>query len=393
MEMSRIILSFLILGFVAAIPVPPEAIMRTDEIIVTNGYPVETHEVQTDDGYILTMFRIPHGKSSSHVPQNRKLFFIQHGLIGSSSNFVTGRPDIKCLAFLLADKGYDVWLGNTRGNRYSAKHAFLEISEKDYWNFTFDDMAAYDIPAMLNYALKTANQKHLYYAGHSQGTLLGFAAFSENKDLRQRVKGMFAMAPIAQLKNIDYKVRMISRAFYGMQYFVDKMSLTKLYPTLDLMKTISNVVCPISSYLCRSITQLSVKYTRIDQGRTPSPLYLSNLPEGTSIKNIYHYCQLIASGLFQKYDYGYIGNLVSYHTINPPLFNLKNIDLPVTLFSGSEDNLSAEKDVDWLEEQLPRVVHRYVVKGYNHVDFYWSVTAKQKIYDRILDIVENEIEK
>jgi len=38
-------------------------------------------------------------------------------------------------AFVLSDAGYDVWLGNARGNVYSKRHAWLSTRDRMFWNF------------------------------------------------------------------------------------------------------------------------------------------------------------------------------------------------------------------------------------------------------------------
>lgn len=45
------------------------------------GYEAETHEVTTEDGYILTVFRCNSKKSTSN---RRKVVVIQHGLLDSN---------------------------------------------------------------------------------------------------------------------------------------------------------------------------------------------------------------------------------------------------------------------------------------------------------------------
>lgn len=129
------------------------------------GYNAEAYNVQTEDGYILTIHRV-YRKS----PMKTKFpVFLQHGLFATSGDFiVTGRK--KALAFYLADNDYDVWLGNIRGNKFSTKHKRLSTDSGKFWNFSFHQFGFYDLPAMINYMLKTTGKPRCFFVGHSQGT-------------------------------------------------------------------------------------------------------------------------------------------------------------------------------------------------------------------------------
>ena len=63
-------------------------------MIAKLGYPSETHEVITEDGYILQMHRIPFGKNSPLVEGvERPAVYLQHGLLCSSADYVMGIPE------------------------------------------------------------------------------------------------------------------------------------------------------------------------------------------------------------------------------------------------------------------------------------------------------------
>lgn len=57
-----------------------------------------------------------------------------HGLTASSYSFIMNLPPTS-LAFILADAGYDVWLGNSRGTNECLKHIKYNIKQKEFWDY------------------------------------------------------------------------------------------------------------------------------------------------------------------------------------------------------------------------------------------------------------------
>lgn len=57
------------------------------------------------------------------------------------------------LAFVLHDAGYDVWLANVRGTTWGLHHGTLTTRDAVFWEFTWDDMALKDLPAMCGRSL------------------------------------------------------------------------------------------------------------------------------------------------------------------------------------------------------------------------------------------------
>jgi lysosomal acid lipase/cholesteryl ester hydrolase len=55
-------------------------------------------------------------------------------------------------AFKLSADGFDVWLANSRGNKYSRDHThYNPDTDAEFWNFSFIEMAMFDLPAMVDY--------------------------------------------------------------------------------------------------------------------------------------------------------------------------------------------------------------------------------------------------
>ncbi|XP_071952706.1 gastric triacylglycerol lipase-like isoform X2 [Antedon mediterranea] len=363
----------------------PDAKLNVSGLILRQGYQVEEYTVPTKDGFLLGLQRIPHGRRSQQV------VFLQHGLGGSAANWVENMAN-ESLGFLLADAGFDVWLGNVRGTTYSLKHRRLKQTDKEFWNWSWDAMALYDLPAMINYVLDVSHQKNLFYVGHSQGTLIAFAALSQNKDLNKKVKMFFALAPVAAMSNITSPIRYFAD-YHLVKPFMDALSMLHIYsffPDVKLSHTLTTSVCANdkSAMLCHSVYFIIAGYDCKHMNHSRFQVYSSNSPSTTSLYNLNHLSQMVLSGELSMYDYGILGNFYHYRQTKPPNYDLENIQTPVALFWGGNDMLADPTDVKKLRSKLKNIAFDSYIKQYNHLDFIWSMDAADVVYKDILTIMK-----
>ena len=167
---------------------PKEAKMNFKERCKQVGLDSENHFVTTEDGYVLQLFRIKSNEAQSTHPP----VYLQHGLQASGMWWADNKE--KSPSFVLAKNGYDVWIANSRGNIFSEKHVNLDCKkDKEYWDFSFEEMAKYDTKAVIDYILKNNEHKweiilfypsfrsnKVSYIGHSQGGAIMFVMLAED---------------------------------------------------------------------------------------------------------------------------------------------------------------------------------------------------------------------
>jgi pimeloyl-ACP methyl ester carboxylesterase len=195
-----------------------------------NTYPYEVHHITTEDQYILRAFRIQ--AKNTKITSGKKVVFLQHGLIDSADGWVINTEDYS-LGLVLANKGYDVWLGNSRGNKYSMETVNV-MKPKEYWEFSFQQMGRFDVPANIAYVLAQTGQATLSYAGHSQGTSQMFAALSykDTKDyVNSKVNVFIALAPIVYLANQDSTIlNIFAYGTVGIKELADTFHVYSIFP-------------------------------------------------------------------------------------------------------------------------------------------------------------------
>lgn len=164
-------------------PGPPHACYVKPTL---EGYPdIEERFVTTADGLKLAMWRLPQNESTAAVAVRPVL--LMHGLEASSRDWFDGL-NAQALPYMLWRAGFDVWMGNNRGN-------FLSNRDCVVWNWTVIEMADYDLPRMIEEVLNTTGAEKLSYVGHSQGTLQAFLHFSQTPETARRILHFAALSP------------------------------------------------------------------------------------------------------------------------------------------------------------------------------------------------------
>jgi hypothetical protein len=61
---------------------------------------------------------------------------------------------------------------HSRGNTFSRSHVSLSPDAAEFWAFSYDEMADYDIPASIDYVLKSTGVKRVAYVGEGLSVCL-----------------------------------------------------------------------------------------------------------------------------------------------------------------------------------------------------------------------------
>lgn len=372
----------------------PDESKQTADFAEKYGYPAESHVVSTEDGYMLTIHRIPFGRNNTNY--NRPVVLLQHGIVLTSDQWVLRGPED--LVFLLAEAGYDVWLGNSRGNFY-AKHRLYSNKDLKYWDYGLHETGFYDLAAMIDYIIAVTGKPSITYLGHSRGVAMAAILTSSRPEYNSKINLFLGVAPVIYSKYARCPIYELAgnRPTSLMRTAAFERSLKK-EKVRNLLYTTKNIRILLSS-MCRpgsfldNVCPFLFFFINGDDFRmfdkTLVPSILSHFTMGVGAKELVHLLQVSESDIFRQYDYGKRKNLQIYGYPEPPTYNLSRITVPTYLYYGPNDLFVSERDLFKFAKQLPNYKSAYRVPydKFNHLDYIWAKNANELLYPLLLETI------
>jgi len=366
-----------------------------EDVVKLKKYPIEKHIVQTEDGYLLTVFRIPGGKNEVDYNQkNKQIVYLQHGLFDSSDCWITNHEKLS-IAFILANRGFDVWLGNSRGNKYSRAHVEISPEEEKFWDYSFHEMGLKDLPASLNFIMdKTQSKRKIIYIGHSQGGAMILAGLSVNLEyFKEKLLCVIGLSPASRIDNVSSNF-FLFLANYDLDEKVLRYNIHEVFPYQPELSKIKGYFFDLNKTLCLAMLEMNSDEDSLVNCPERAKLYLTRYPCGTSVKSCKHFKQIYLSKRFQMYDFeDKSKNQEIYGQESPLAYDLKKIKgIPIVICGGMKDKMVDINDLRWLKEEIKETLFSYhEYKYFGHAaflignDIHWFNDVLKDIY-KIMDL-------
>ncbi|XP_013185244.2 lipase 3-like [Amyelois transitella] len=362
----------------------PDVHLNFTQLVTKYGYPVEQHQVITEDQYCLTLFRIPR--------PNAPVVFLMHGVLCSSDDWITIGQE-KGLAYTLYDAGYDVWLGNARGNKHSRCNLHLSPDCAEFWKFSFEEIGLYDIPAMIDYALENTGKSKLLYVGHSQGTTSFYVMTSMRPEYNDKIAFMVCLSAVVFMSHVRSPlIQLISPFENDVEALAELVGGYEVAPRDAFIDALTSTFCgspELAELFCESIIYVLSGFNYPQLNASVLPVIYSHYPAGSSIYQLVHYAQETNSGKFGRFDYGVTGNLAKYNAIVPPNYPLDKVRCPMAIFYSNNDWLTSAPDIVTFLKQLPNVIEFYHVPcaSFMHFDYIFGKDSDVLVNKEILSLL------
>ncbi|TFY82020.1 hypothetical protein EWM64_g1984 [Hericium alpestre] len=365
-----------------------------EELCRIFGYQHEEHVVLTKDGYLLGIHRFPSRRNEA-MPNpgsstGKPVVYLHHGLLMNSEVWICLTTAERSLPFVLVEQGFDVWLGNNRGNKYSKKSMYHDSNSTKFWNYSLDDFAWHDIPDSIEYILQITGAPSLSYVGFSQGTAQAFAALSIHPQLNQKVNVFIGLAPAMKPAGLAAPI------VDGLM----KASPTILFLIFGRKAILSSAVMwqsilypPIFSRIIDTSLDFLFSWKSTNISPLQKVAAYAHLYSFTSTKSIVHWFQIMRNARFLMYD-DEVYSPASHGRPSvtgylPAKFPTRNIATSIVLLYGDADSLV---DIDVMLHELPEHTEVRRLRGYEHLDILWGEEVHVDVIPMVISALKQHCE-
>ncbi|XP_065299854.2 gastric triacylglycerol lipase-like isoform X1 [Dermacentor albipictus] len=375
----------------AATEVAEQAKLPPAELMRYFGYNVEVHKVTTADGYILEVDRILPNSKDNRTEQRTPMLLV-HGLLGNAVSWVANLPS-QSPGFLLADDGFDVWLLNERGVPQSNYHVNLTTNDPKFWKWSFEEVGTFDIPATIDYILNVTGFSKVGLLTTSQGTTSSLVLLSMLPEYNDKVNIFVGYASVGNLTYFTSPVRLLipfAEEVKGVNDFITRGGFLVTNPVQQA--TLATTCDSVIREICYAPLAILFGKNPKQHNSTRVPVYVANLPVGSSSQNLLHYAQVYRAKNLVRFDYGKEENMAKYGQADPPPYPLEKIRVPFAIYQGLGDIFADPQDVDDLAERLQDVlVLKQVMPDpqFGHLDFIFGYNATDFLHRHMINLVSN----
>lgn len=316
--------------------------------------PVEVHRVETADGWQLDVRRVP---PSAGLFKQRPVVLV-HGIVTNGRNFDLDAET--SLARALSAEGFDVWIASLRGAGESEHRAD---------DFTFDDHAAFDAPAIVSYVQEKTGHATVDWVGHSMGGMVLYAYLARGGTGIGRAVTLGSPVAFAWTGRLEELVGAVGKysAVLRLPIVAFAHSTLPIHGSWD---------GPSERLLMSRELTMAARWRRFIAVGVDDP------PKGLM-------SQMVGWGERRRFES--LDHKTNY------LEALRNVNVPVLVVAGKVDAIAPPWNVRPAFERLGSSEKRWLVLGeangmvgdYNHMDMLLSVHAQTDLYPRIAAWLED----
>lgn len=365
------------------------------ELVKYHGYPCEKTYATTDDGYILELDHIPHGRDggpsaayNQRTPRHPVLLL--PAFTSASDMWFLNSPS-QSPGFLLVDSGFDVWSMNSREAKPYSNHTTMSKSENKYWRWSFDEVGRYDVAACVDHVLKATGAPKLTIMALSQGVAITLVFLSTRPEYNDKVNLVIAYGPVANITHAGQPMSVAVPLLPPVLMALDPLSRGAYFGASDRLQRVLSKLCEAAiGRVCTAVVTVTLLSSPDQLNKTRMPMYVGHWPRGTSVQNMRHYHQMYKAENFVMYDHGAMENRRRYGQRTPPAYPIENIRTPFAVFSSEGDLVADTRDVDGLLTRLGSnvIFHRVVPeKKFGHLDFAIGYNANEFLHNTAIDII------